>query len=503
YSDLLLQAQHAHMLYIYSQARLNLDNYQGALDILDEYESYGYFHDWYPGSRAWILMKLGRLDDAIKTARLGILQGAEPGRTLNMLGILLSMTGEREESLRVFKEAIRYELSLGISGQPATPLNNSGEVYKEIFFDEKAESSWLKATSLPDGCEHILPSLNLALLYIDQLNFTGAKKSLDNFEACFTQYPLRNDEEHRALLHLGRGRIDLQTGKIDSAIDHFEAAVDRRQWFGKIGTNEDDLAAASLYSLGQALKAKNIALRYKITDNIWDSLNHAKIRWQNYLRSWWLWRKASQILAEDLNDFEDLNVRHTDTMLEYTTLGSLLSLIPNSILAKKILKENRSDPRHEASIYYKAYLGESELRNGNKKHGLENINQALESAREPYDNLLTVHLLALKALYGDNSQEQINRLVTKIYSIHPPSVRNYGLKLPISFAKIDEDISEDLLDSAFIHQPESKLIIDTKSVGSSTKLVFNSSSRPNIEHTINKDSVTESLNEFIDKIFSM
>ncbi|MEZ4753680.1 MAG: hypothetical protein R3A13_05140 [Bdellovibrionota bacterium] len=149
-------------------------------------------------------------------------------------------------------------------------------------------------------------------------------------EACFTQYPLRNDEEHRALLHLGRGRIDLQTGKIDSAIDHFEAAVDRRQWFGKIGTNEDDLKGSFTLSSDSFKKAKNIALRYKITDNIWDSLNHAK----NSLAELSsllvvMATKASQILAEDLNDFEDLNVRHTDTMLEYTTLGSLLSLISN------------------------------------------------------------------------------------------------------------------------------------------------------------------------------
>src|SRR5690606_8601721 len=147
-----------------SQARLNLDDYEGAKEVLDEFSSYSYFAPWYPGSRSWVLMKLGDLEEAIRISKVGIMAGAEPGRTLNMLGILLSMTGERQGSLDVFKQAIRYELSLGQLGQPATPLNNSGEVYKEIFEEEEAERSWLRATSLPDGCEHVLRSLNLALM---------------------------------------------------------------------------------------------------------------------------------------------------------------------------------------------------------------------------------------------------------------------------------------------------------------------------------------------------
>jgi tetratricopeptide (TPR) repeat protein len=211
-----------------AETRLNLDNYQGALDVLNEFGKL-YFGAWYPASRAWVLMKLGKLDEAIRVARLGLLTEAEPGRTLNVLGILLSMTGKRQESLKVFNEAIMHELSMGSSGQPATPLNNSGEVYREIFNEEKAEAMWLKATSMPDGCEHVLPSMNLAIMFIEQLRLTDAKKAIDAFESCITQFPLRNGEEHRALVHLARGRIALHSGDVHSAVQHLEAARERRQ----------------------------------------------------------------------------------------------------------------------------------------------------------------------------------------------------------------------------------------------------------------------------------
>ena len=212
YNDYVTESEHKQILYLLAQSRLNLDNYQGSFDTLEEFNSYGYYEEWYPGTRSWVLMKLGRLDEAIKVAKLGALSSLESGRALNMLGILYSMKGEREQSLAVFKKAIEYELSLGSEGEPATPLNNSGEVYKEAYQDDRAESSWLKAISLPDGCEHVLPSLNLAVLYIDQLNFKGAKRAIDSFESCVAQFPLRNGEEHRAFVQFARGRIDMHTG---------------------------------------------------------------------------------------------------------------------------------------------------------------------------------------------------------------------------------------------------------------------------------------------------
>ena len=51
YKSHLLQLEHGNLIYYLSQCRLNLDNYQGSLDALDEYHRFGYHAEWYPGAR--------------------------------------------------------------------------------------------------------------------------------------------------------------------------------------------------------------------------------------------------------------------------------------------------------------------------------------------------------------------------------------------------------------------------------------------------------------------
>lgn len=441
YSDMRMQAEHAHLLYLLSQARLNLDNYQGSLEVLDEYASYNYYSGWYPGTRAWVLMKLNKLDEAIKTARIGVFSGAEPGRTLNMLGILLSMHGDREDSLKIFREAIQYELSLGTAGQPATPLNNSGEVYKEIFKEDKAEGSWTRAIKMPDGCQHVLPSLNLVLMYIEQLNFVGAKRTISNFESCIAQFPLRNGEEHEALVHLARGRIYLHSGNVNQAIKHLEAALEERQWFGKIGTSPEDLKVGALISLAQALNAKNNLIRLSRSATPVDWFSDSGEIVENRFRSWWLMRRARQILTEDLEDLEDLYIRNTDSMIEYPSFGEVLSELPRKPLENRLSYESQNDQRKEAVVYYKTYLAENYLNSwGKSSEAINLLDQALSSMRPRYDDLLKTHVLRLKANLASKTSLQYADLTNQIFNLNRASLRNYGLALPTNYQEMTPSV---------------------------------------------------------------
>lgn len=445
YTDYQIQTEHAHLLYLLSQARLNLDNYKGALDALNEYEAQNYFSSWYPGAKAWVLMKLGRIDEAIKISRLGVMAGSEPGRTLNMLGILLSMNNEREESLQVFKEAITFELSLGTLGQPATPLNNSGEVYKESFQEDKAESSFLRATHLSDGCEHVLPSLNLSILYIEELNLRGAKQSMDDFERCIAQFPLRNGEQHTALVHLARGRIDLHNGNIDTAIKHLEAANEDRQWFGQIGTSQEDLKAAAMISLAQALRAKIRHIQSESSESTLDWFSASKDVTAYKLRSWWLLRRARQVLTEDLSDLEDLYVRNTDSLVEYPTFGEVLSALPRRPLENRLSYETQHDNRPGAVIYYKLYLAENYLNGWWKQAGSDLLDQVIAGARPKYDDLLKTHALTLKAQrYKYDTPEYVD-LTNQIFNLNRAQLRNYGLPLPVNYINLPSEV-ESLFD---------------------------------------------------------
>jgi Tfp pilus assembly protein PilF len=426
-------AEHAQILYLISQARLNLDDYQGALKALDEFDSWHYQAAWYPGTRAWILMKLGQIEEAIRVAREGVLAGAEPGRTLNMLGILLSMHGEPQEALAVFRDAIGWELSQGSLGQPATPLNNSGEVYKEIFMDEKAESSWLRATGMPDGCEHILPALNVSLLYFEQMNLEGAKKAFDAFESCVAQYPLRNGEEHKALLTFGRGRILLLSGKPEAALVQFEQANKDRQWFGKIGTSEDDLKAALLQSLAQAHDAIAHRLSFTIVDSWFDSLFLLQEQVQHSILSWWYERKGRRLLIENLKNIEDIAIRNTDALLEYPTLGTLLRGLSPHALQQRINQEVTHDLRTEARVFYDAYLGENKLFHGDTAEGVALLSSSLRQARSHFDDLFMAHLKALLLESLDRNGDEYHQMIQQLFELNRVVLRYHGLVLPVRF----------------------------------------------------------------------
>lgn len=431
YSNLLQQEEHSNILYYESQIRLSLDNYQGSLETLDRYTQLGYSSEWYPGARAWVLMKLGKIQEAIKVARAGILLGAEPGRTLNMLGILLSMNGQPQEALEVFRKAIASEFSMGTDGQPATPLNNAGEVYKELFEDDKAESSFLRATSLPDGCEHVLPSLNLTLLYIDQMKFAAAASTLDGFQRCIAQFPLKNNEEHMALVNLARGRIDLHTGHVDRAIRRFRTAMDGTQWFGKIGTNQNDLVAAATISLSQALTRKNNIMRTHLPMTWREWIEQKRIITAQAIEAWWLMRRARQILTGELNDLEDLTIRNTDSLIEYPTLGEALQGLSHSALSSRLAKEERVDTRATAKLFYQAYLAENSLGFFYSRQANEILETVIERARPRYDELLRTHASLLRMASLSPTSSRYRELAYRVFYTAPAELRNYGLRLPI------------------------------------------------------------------------
>ena len=505
YLDPVQQMEHANILYYQSQIRLNLDNYKGALQSLDTFESLGYMANWYPGSRAWILMKLGRLKEAIAVARAGVLTGAEPGRTLNMLGILLSMSGEPQEALKVFKQAIGTEFALGNAGQPATPLNNAGEVYKELFEDDKAESAFLRATSIPDGCEHVLPSLNLVLLYIDQLKLQSAASTLDGFERCIAQYPLRNSEEHSALVHLARGRIDLHSGHIDRAIRHFREAIEGTQWFGKIGTNQDDLVVATSISLAQALRIKNNILSLQVSDGVFAWLHIQKERMQNSVEAWWKLRKARQILVSTLNSIEDLSIRNTDSLLEYPTLGEVLAEIATVSFKERLASELRIDSRPQAALYYALYAAENRLGWFNANEIKRELDTVIARVRQRYDALLRLHALIKRLSLQNKNIEGYYADAYAIFTTNSPALRNYGFSLPITLSKVPSEIASAVLKGPFVVAHSSN---QTKpqpceiTAPSSQELSFRCPSMPQHNRTVKDGDPIQLVNKLIEAIFT-
>jgi tetratricopeptide (TPR) repeat protein len=431
YSDEYTAMEHSRLLLALSQIRLNLDNYQGALDALEEFERHNYYNPNYFSSKAWILMKLGRIQEAIESARVGVLSTAG-GAALNMLGILLSISNQPEASLRVFDQAIAAEGD----ENAATPLNNAGEVYRERFMDIKAEQYWIKAKSLPQGCEHVLPSLNLAILLMEHLRLGAAKNSLDTFEECVKQYTVRNDEEHRSLLALARGRIALGGGDVNSAIDSLELTLARGQWFGKIGTNVNDLKIGALISYADALEARINQIAWTAPESLLNYPVMAGEKLTLQIKKWWYYRKA-RFLFQSMKNMEDIYIRHSDSVIDYPNLGSLLATLPPESLHERLEEIKEHDDRNEADVYYDAYYGESLIGHGDSAKGMELVDSSIETIsrlhREQDERALLLHLYLLKAKSaGEETAPQAVRAALAAFDLIPAGLRNAGVRLPVT-----------------------------------------------------------------------
>lgn len=506
YSSRSVEARHAQILYLLSQARLNLDDYIGALAILDEIKTRGYITQSYASSRAWVLMKLGRIEEAIREAKLGLYMRAEPTRTLNMLGILLSMNGEPESALEALKQAAKIEQSLGKQGQPATPTNNMGEVYKEMFEDDKAEASWIKTKSFHDGCEHVLPSLNLALLYLDQLRVAEAKGAIDSFLSCVAQYTLRSDEEHRALVNLAEGRFNLYAGNPEEALKKLENAYENIQWFGKIGTNQDDLEVGITITKAQAWEALAHRLSFRLATSISESITNHATRLRARIVSWWLYRKAGRVLAERLRNIEDLTIRNTDSLIEYSTFGSVISRLPAAPFERRLKEELNQDHRPIAQAYYSAYQGENLLRHGKTQEGVAALQSALSECRPRYDDGLRLRILLLLASLRDPVSPEYLQLAEQIFSLWPPALRNAGLPLPVTVTGGDESLVRTLAAAGFrpIADKQSPFTI-TAPTRSSTEITlqFTPTSGPHKRVTAKGSDARELANQLGEAVFSV
>lgn len=419
---------HSDILRQLSLIRQNLDNYEGALATIKEYEIYGYNDPYLIASKAWILFKLKRYAEAIKICEDEIKKGGNSANIMNVLGILYSVVGQREKAIKTLNSSYQYEKSLGTLGQAATPLNNMGEVYREIFQEPEAAAAWEKALYLPDGCEHILPSFNLSVVQIDAFRLDAAEQAMNDFESCIAQYPLRNGEEYQALINLMRGRIALYRGEIDSAIKHYNIAIEKQQWFGKIGTHIEDLEAALYSELMRAYKFKNNHLLLEEKKGIAAYLKFLKDYLINKVKAKWYARKAKLILTEKLDNFEDAYVRHSDSIIDYPSLGEVFAELPKSTVNRFLAKLAAKDGRKGAQLYYTAWQAENLLARGSKKKAVSLLKKIIADKRSDYD--LTLKGIAyVKLAKALGRQDPLySRLIKKASEVSPAFLSNYGVK---------------------------------------------------------------------------
>jgi hypothetical protein len=207
------------------------------------------------------------------------------------------------------------------------------------------------------------------------------------------------------------------------------------QWFGKIGTNQNDLAVAATISLAQALRRKNnvISSTLPTTWGAWFARKQETI--SNRVEAWWLMRRARQILIGELNDLEDLSIRNTDSLLEYPTLGETLKGLSHSSLSNRLSRETTNDLRAPAKLFYQLYGAERALGWWTSSSALAQLDDVIERARPRYDELLKTHASLLRLGTLDSRSARYRNLAYRVFLTAPAELRNYGYRLPVSLDK--------------------------------------------------------------------
>jgi hypothetical protein len=207
--------------------------------------------------------------------------------------------------------------------------------------------------------------------------------------------------------------------------------MDGTQWFGKIGTNQNDLIVATTISLSQALRRKNKIIESSLSSGVREWLANKKVILTNSLEAWWLMRRARQMLLGELHDVEDLSIRNTDSLLEYPTFGEALRGLSQSSLSRRLAKEGRDDSRAPAKLFYQLYEAESDLGWWPARATLASLDTLIERARPRYDELLRIHAILLRMRSLDRDSKRYQELAYRVFLTAPAELRNYGLPLPV------------------------------------------------------------------------
>jgi hypothetical protein len=282
--------------------------------------------------------------------------------------------------------------------------------------------------------------------------------------------------------------------------------MDGTQWFGKIGTNQNDLVVATTISLGQALARENNALKFHIPATWSEWLDIKRERAANAVESWWLMRRARQLLTEELNDVEDLSIRNTDSLLEYPTLGEVLRGLSSSALSARLDDETRKDSRVPAKLFYQAYLAESRLSGWSTSEAITNLDAVIERARPRYDDLLKTHATLLRMRALDPSSSRYRELAYRVFYTSPAELRNYGHRLPVRI-QTSAKLRDLILSGPFIEDRSSRdqdtvcLITSPQQSASGATLRFTCPHNSSKNHVVEDSDPRAVVNKLTEALF--
>jgi hypothetical protein len=158
------------------------------------------------------------------------------------------------------------------------------------------------------------------------------------------------------------------------------------------------------------------------------------------------------MLIGELKDIEDLQIRNTDSLLEYPTLGETLRGLSSRALSTRLKRESTLDNRAAAKLFYKLYGAEGRIGFWTSSETLSDLEEVISHARPRYDELLKTHAILLRLNRISTESRRYREFAYTVFMTAPALLRNYGFKLPIRIDQIgiSRYISKKLLNGPFI-----------------------------------------------------
>ena len=411
---------YADILWNLRQAAMDLEDYQGALDWLEEYDSR--FPPARPHLAGWPLMKMGRIEDAREKMKQGLARARKSPEAynsiLNTMGAVEYESGDTQASYGYCLQ-ILDRVEHGKGAIDAVFYTNAAESARDLLKLDEAEKHLLKATKYLGRYTYATPWLDLAALYLGQGRQPEAIQALKR-----QAYHLANCEadiqnQNRAKTQLVLGVTLMACGYDLEAADLLTKVALHGDRNSGTSTSRSLVKARNLFFYREALKQKRERLREQRSYS-------ASTRWLDFV---WQDLALGQTIEATRKECAALSINNSGPKAMLRPYGpngfNCPWLVPalSEVFGRGIVSVEASrlleDLPEQSKPYTMAVLAEA-------KGDEESLQQALD-ALPPSEVLLRGRLHALKREATGSA-----RSLQQAMESDPPVVRRLGISIPVS-----------------------------------------------------------------------
>ncbi|MEM9192211.1 MAG: tetratricopeptide repeat protein [Myxococcota bacterium] len=397
--------------------------------------------------QAWPLMKMGRFDEARRTAERA-LEMNDDRQTLVALNALCAIefeTGNDGVSYEACRRALENGQRRG-GGPDTVDLTNFAEAARSMFKLGETERVLLEASALPVS-DYANPWLELSELYLREGRFAESLSALSEVTAyrLKRQPHVRDSDrnEHRRVL----AEFFLLAGKPADAVEITAQAMvmpDRRAHNSR-DPHQDRSVVALLDRRAQRMVAEQ-RLEEAAARPFWENLGRRYEAVAHRVGGWFSGRQAMRLLADDERLVGTFRIGTSKAaIMQPWLVGELVEVAGPGVVTEAIRRAREEDERPGSDGYYDAFEAEAALRSGDEDRCSELAARALE-VLEPSEALLRARVTAL-AFESRRGTAEGQRYLEEALQIDPGVFRRLELSVPIDIRASHDPLSDDAADA--------------------------------------------------------